>query len=149
MPVRAAEPADLDEICAMLLAHAAHEGGAITLHRNELRETLFGTEPVGHALIATSPGSAQVGGCALWYRTFSTWAGRRGIWLEDLYVKPEHRRHGLGRELLAALRERTTGRIEWDVSHGNTAAEAFYAALGAAPVGGWTRYRWAPTTDVP
>lgn len=133
----------------MLLAHADHEGGEMTLHRDELHTTLFGPHRVGRALIASPEGSSETAGCALWYPTFSTWASRRGIWLEDLYVKPGYRRHGLGRELLAFLRSLTTGRVEWDVSHGNTSAEAFYQALGAGPVGGWTRYRWAPTTGEP
>jgi GNAT superfamily N-acetyltransferase len=149
MPVRTAEPSDFDEICDMLLAHAAHEGGEMTLHRAELFETLFGSRPVGRALIASPADSPAAAGCALWYPTFSTWASRRGIWLEDLYVRPEYRRHGLGRELLDALRSKTTGRVEWDVSHGNEAAEAFYQSLGAIPVGGWTRYRWAPTRELP
>ncbi|ETK35285.1 GNAT family N-acetyltransferase [Microbispora sp. ATCC PTA-5024] len=149
MPVRHAVPADFDDICDMLLAHAAHEGGTMTLHRDELHETLFGERPVGRALIASAEGSDAAAGCALWYPTFSTWASRRGIWLEDLYVRPECRRLGLGRELLRFLRSLTTGRVEWDVSHGNDAAEAFYRSLGAGPVGGWTRYRWAPTTETP
>jgi GNAT superfamily N-acetyltransferase len=149
MPVRPAEPADFDAVWALLLAHAAHEGGVMAQHRAEMQDTLFGPSPVGGALVAMPPGSATVVGCALWYPTFSTWASRRGIWLDDLFVEPEHRRHGLGRELLMTLRGMTTGRVEWDVSHGNAAAEAFYASLGAKPAGGWTRYRWAPTTEVP
>ncbi|MFC4944420.1 GNAT family N-acetyltransferase [Pseudonocardia sp. GCM10023141] len=149
MPVRPAEPADLDAICAMIKAHAELEGGAVALHLTELHETLFADHAIGHALIATPPGSTVPAGCALWYRTFSTWAGRRGIWLEDLYVEPEHRRHGLGRELLMALRAATTGRVEWDVARANDGAQAFYRSLGAEPIEGWTRFRWAPTTPQP
>jgi GNAT superfamily N-acetyltransferase len=145
MPVRPAEPADFEEICELLLAHAAHEGAAdqVTLNRQETYEALFGDRPVARAHIASPPDAPQtIAGFALWYPTFSSWQTLPGIWLEDLYVKPEHRRYGLGRELLSALRALTSGRVEWDVAHGNHAAEKFYQKLGAEPVGGWTRYRW-------
>ena len=70
------------------------------------------------------------------------WEARPGIWLDDLFVRPSHRRSGLGRELLDELRNRTSGRVEWDMQAGNEKAEAFYAQLGAEPVPGWVRYRW-------
>ncbi|WP_067479433.1 GNAT family N-acetyltransferase [Actinomadura hibisca] len=146
MPVRPAEPADFDEICVLLLDHAAHEGAADRM-RLRLRETydaLFGDAPVVRGHIAVPPDAhGTVAGIALWYPTFSSWETRSGIWLEDLYIKPEYRRYGLGRELLATLRELTEGRLEWDVAHGNDGAERFYRSLGAEPVGGWTRYRWS------
>jgi GNAT superfamily N-acetyltransferase len=146
MPVRPAEPADFDEICALLVAHAEHEGGVtkVTELSDEMYETLFGDRPVGRAHVALPPSGEQgeLAGVALWYPTFSTWASRRGIWLEDLFIRPEYRRHGLGRELLGTLRSLTGGRVEWEVSQGNESAESFYLSLGARPVGGWTRYRW-------
>ena len=145
MPVRAAEPDDFEEICELLLAHAAYEGaGRVSLHRRETYEALFGEHSVARAHIAVPPDAAEtVAGFALWYPTFSSWETRPGIWLEDLYVKPEHRRYGLGRELLATLRSLTSGRVEWDVAHGNDGAESFYQRLGAQPIRGWTRYRWS------
>ena len=70
---------------------------------------------------------------ALYFRTFSTWLGRDGIWLEDLFVRPPFRRLGLGRALLAEVRRRTRGRVEWAVLDWNEPAHAFYRSLGAAP----------------
>jgi GNAT superfamily N-acetyltransferase len=147
MPVRPAEPADFDEICALVAAHADHEGGVsnVTELADEMYETLFGDRPVGRAHVALPPSVPdKIAGVALWYPTFSTWESRRGIWLEDLYIRPEYRRHGLGRELLGELRSLTTGRVEWEVAQDNESAEKFYLSLGARPVGGWTRYRWDP-----
>jgi GNAT superfamily N-acetyltransferase len=146
MPVRPAEPGDFEEICALLQAHAVHEGAAdqARLHRTETYDALFGVQPLVWAHIASPPEAPEVvAGFALWYPTFSSWETRAGIWLEDLYIKPEYRRYGLGRELLATLRSLTEGRVEWDVARGNDDAESFYRRLGAEPVGGWTRYRWS------
>ena len=81
-------------------------------------------------------------GFALWFRTFSTFLGRPGIWLEDLFVRPSSRGRGHGRALLDALRELTDGRVEWAVLDWNESSIAFYESLGARPVPGWTRYRW-------
>jgi GNAT superfamily N-acetyltransferase len=84
-------------------------------------------------------------GFALWFRTFSTFLGRSGIWLEDLFVRPEHRGRGLGKELITHLRTLTTGRVEWAVLDWNDPAIGFYQGLGAAPLDGWTTYRWSPS----
>ncbi len=81
-------------------------------------------------------------GHALWYRTFSTFLGQTGIWLEDIFVRPEHRRQGHATALLQHLREQTDGRLEWEVLEWNQPAMDFYQRLGARPMGGWTRYRW-------
>ncbi|MEV5575230.1 GNAT family N-acetyltransferase [Spirillospora sp. NPDC052269] len=146
MPVRPAEPGDFEEICALLLDHAEHEGAVdlMRLHRRRTHDALFGEDPVIRAHVASPPDvPGTVAGLALWYPTFSSWETRSGIWLEDLYVRPEHRRYGLGRELLNTLRSLTDGRVEWDVAHGNQGAEGFYRRLGAEPVGGWTRFRWS------
>ncbi|MCP3818173.1 GNAT family N-acetyltransferase [Streptomyces sp. A3M-1-3] len=151
MPVREAVPAEVADIHALMLEHAAHEGAAdqIALTADGLAEHLFGAEPTVRALVAEPPGAAgTVAGAALWHPTFSTWAGRSGIWLEDLYIRPGFRRHGLGRALLDELRSRTGGRVEWDVMRGNEDAAAFYRSLGAFPVDQWTRYRWLPAVPV-
>jgi GNAT superfamily N-acetyltransferase len=143
--VRDARPEDLDVICELLRDHAAYEGGAglITVDRAGLGVSLFGAEPAAFVLVAEAPGEPDlVAGIAMW--SVSSWAGRGGIWLENLFVRPEYRRGGLGRALLTTLRGRTTGRVEWDVALGNPQADAFYRSLGALPVDGWRRYRWEP-----
>jgi GNAT superfamily N-acetyltransferase len=90
-------------------------------------------------------GDGEVVGFALWYLTFSTWTGRPGIHLEDLFVRPTYRRAGYGRALLAGLAalcaERGYSRLEWSVLDWNTSAQAFYRTLGAAPTAGWDRWR--------
>ena len=73
---------------------------------------------------------------------FSTFLGRTGIWLEDIYVRPEHRRQGHASEILKRLRQETEGRLEWEVLEWNVPAMDFYQRLGARPMAGWTRYRW-------
>ena len=145
MPVRVAQLADVEEITAMMLEHAAFEGALDQCHFNndDAVAALFGPDAMLHALIASPPDEpSTTAGCALWYPTFSSWAGATGIWLEDLFIRPAFRRHGLGREILAHLRARTDGRVEWDVVEENENAQAFYQSLGALPVPGFVRYRW-------
>ena len=72
-------------------------------------------------------------------RTFSTFLGRTGIWLEDLYVRPEHRRRGYATALLEHMRSLTEGRLEWEVLEWNSPAIDFYQRVGARPMAGWTR----------
>lgn len=145
MPVRDAEPADAEEICALIEEHARFEGNdTLSLDRSEMAKHLFGPEPKAWVLIAEPADAAEVAGFAFCSWNFSTWEGRPGIWLDDLYIRPRYRRQGLGRELLTALRARTAGRVEWDMRVGNTQAERFYHELGAKPVNGWIRYRWSP-----
>jgi GNAT superfamily N-acetyltransferase len=99
------------------------------------------------AVVGEAPvvGTATVVGMALWFRTFSTWTGRPGMWLEDLYVRPSHRRGGLGRALLQRLAAECVAngwsRLEWTVLDWNTPAQAFYRSLGAVPTDGWTTNR--------
>jgi GNAT superfamily N-acetyltransferase len=143
MSVRDAVDADLPEILAMVheLATYEREPEAVVFDADEFARNVFGPDAVGRVLIAETP-EGTVAGFAVWYRTFSTWLGKSGIWLEDLFVRPEHRRLGLGRELLAALRARTAGRVEWAVLDWNTPAHEFYRSLGAAPQDTWTTWRW-------
>ncbi len=111
----------------------------------ELAEHLFGPDPAARVLIATPDEQTDVvAGMAVWFRTFSTWLGRPGVYLEDLFVRPDFRGRGLARQLLDALAERSDGRVEWSVLDWNDGAIAFYDRLGAQPVDGWTRYRWLP-----
>jgi GNAT superfamily N-acetyltransferase len=145
VPVREAEPSDVEEITTMVLEHAEHESAAHLCLFNApgAAAALFGERPVLRALIAYPHGEPETAaGLALWYPTFSSWAATHGIWVEDLYVRPAYRRHGLGRELLGALRDMTAGRVEWDVHVSNGEARGFYEALGAEAVTEWTKFRW-------
>ena len=108
-----------------------------------LRESLFGERRVAEVLLGYLDGAPA--GFALFFHNFSTFLGRPGIYLEDLYVKPEFRGAGVGRALLVHLariaRERGCGRLEWSVLDWNEPAIGFYKRLGASPVSGWTVYR--------
>ncbi len=142
MPVRDAVSTDIDEICSLIEEHARYEGNdELRLDRAEMARHLFGPDPKAWVVLAENE-AGEVAGMAFCSWSFSTWEARPGIWLDDLYVRPENRRSGLGRELLDALRARTDGRVEWDMQEGNDRAAAFYADLGARPVSGWVRYRW-------
>ncbi|WP_116045450.1 GNAT family N-acetyltransferase [Amycolatopsis palatopharyngis] len=149
MPVRDAVEGDVEEICALIEEHARYEGNdELVLDREDMRRHLFGTDPKAWVLIAEPPGQqGTVAGFAFCTWSFSTWEARPGIWLDDVFIRPEHRRYGLGGELLAELRDRTAGRVEWDMQEGNDRAAAFYKQLGAQEVHGWTRYRWRPARE--
>jgi GNAT superfamily N-acetyltransferase len=144
MSLRPATIDDLDEIIALINDLAEYERAPeeVVLERDVLAEHLFGADPAAQVVLAVDDDSAEVAGFALCFRTFSTWLGRPGLWLEDLFVRPEHRGRGHGLALLQHLRTLTDGRIEWAVLDWNTPSIEFYEALGARPVPGWTRYRW-------
>jgi GNAT superfamily N-acetyltransferase len=142
MSLRPATIDDLDEVIALIHDLAEYERAAdeVQLDRDELAGHLFGESPGAFVVLAEDDG--VVAGMALYYTTFSTWLGKPGIWLEDLFVRPEHRGKGHGLALLQHLRTLTDGRVEWAVLDWNTPSIEFYDALGARPVPGWTRYRW-------
>jgi GNAT superfamily N-acetyltransferase len=108
-----------------------------------LRDSLFGGRQLAETLLAHL-GDEPVG-FALFFHNFSTFLGRPGIYLEDLYVKPEFRGAGVGRALLVRIaglaKERNCGRLEWSVLDWNEPAIGFYERIGASPVSGWTVYR--------
>ena len=137
-------PEDLDEILAMVreLAEFEQLADEVVFDRDEFGEHLFGDQAVASVLIAEVDG--RTAGMALWFPTFSTFLGRAGIWLEDLYVRTEHRGQGIGTALLHHLRSMTTGRVEWSVLDWNERAIEVYRGLGARPLDGWTTYRWLP-----
>ena len=116
----------------------------MTLDREELRRHLFGPRPFAEVIIAED-GTGTAAGFALFFHNFSTWTGKPGIWLEDLFVRPEFRGRGYGKALLVALAgiavERGCGRFEWSVLDWNEPSIAFYRALGAVPMDEWTTYR--------
>lgn len=142
MRLREAEARDLDTIIELIrgLAEFEHLEHEVELDRDEVERHLFGPNPPARVTIVDVEG--DVAGFALWFPTFSTFLGRPGIWLEDLFVRPQHRGGGYGLALLRHLRSLTDGRVEWAVLTWNTPAIEFYEQLGARPVGGWTRYRW-------
>ena len=108
-----------------------------------LRDALFGAQPAAEVLLAYA--DDQPAGFALFFHNFSTFLARRGLYLEDLFVKPEFRRLGIGRRLLAGLAriavERGCGRFEWSVLDWNAPAIEFYKRLGANPLDEWTIFR--------
>ena len=109
----------------------------------DIREALFGAHPAAEVIIAHA--DDQPAGFALFFHSFSTFMGKRGLYLEDLFVKPEFRRRGIGRRLLVELArialERDCGRFEWSVLDWNTPAIDFYKSLGAVPLDEWTVFR--------
>ncbi len=117
----------------------------VTATETQLRTALFGEAPAVYALIAENDETGEPVGFALWFLNFSTWLGRHGIYLEDLYVKPHARGEGHGRALLTRLAqiavERGCGRMEWAVLDWNEPSIGFYKSLGAVPMDEWTIFR--------
>jgi GNAT superfamily N-acetyltransferase len=141
--IRPAEEGDLGELMAMILELADFENlsDLVECTEDDLRAVLFGPDAfVKDVVVVAEDGS--IAGHALYYRSFSTFLGRPGIWVEDIYVRPDHRRQGHAAELMAFLRGQSDGRLEWEVLDWNLGAVNFYQGLGARPMGGWTRYRW-------
>ena len=147
MPIREATPADVPEILAMVHELADYERAPheVVATPGLLRDALFGPDPAVYALMAEDDETGAVVGFALWFRNFSTWLGRHGVYLEDLYVRPSHRGHGYGKALLQELAhiavERGYGRFEWWVLDWNTPAIDFYRSIDAVPMDEWTVYR--------
>lgn len=141
--IRPASPDDVPELMAMIVELAEFEGlsDQVVCTESMLTEALFGPGAVIYDSIAIAE-DGSVAGHALWFRTFSTFLGATGIWLEDIYVRPAYRRQGLADALLRDLRSQTQGRVEWEVLEWNVGAIDFYQGLGARPMAGWTRYRW-------
>jgi GNAT superfamily N-acetyltransferase len=143
--IASASERDVPAILAMIKALAEYEklSHAVTATEQRLRETLFGPHPAAEVLMAFA--GDRPAGFALFFHNYSTFLGQRGLYLEDLFVVPEWRDHGLGRQLLARLAaialERDCGRLEWSVLDWNTPAIGFYRRLGAVPMDDWTIYR--------
>jgi GNAT superfamily N-acetyltransferase len=139
--VRAAHASDVGDIAAMIRALADYERLAHLCVGTEqdLQRALFGPHPSAEVLIAQVRGEAA--GFALFFHTFSTFLAQRGLWLEDLFVIPEHRGRGVGTALLKAVAgiavARRCGRFEWAVLDWNTPAIRFYERLGATLMHDW------------
>jgi GNAT superfamily N-acetyltransferase len=140
-----ATPADVPLILDLIreLAEYEHEPESARATPEQIHDALFGEHPAAEAVIARIDG--ETAGWALWFQNFSTWTGKPGLWLEDLYVRPQDRRRGVGKALLIYLArlcvERGYGRFEWSVLDWNTPAVEFYRALGAEAMSEWTTQR--------
>ncbi|MHA7140581.1 GNAT family N-acetyltransferase [Arthrobacter sp. Sr33] len=145
MTIRDARPADVATILELIhdLAIYEKEPDAVKNTPEQLHQALFGPMPSVFAHVAESDGVIQ--GFALWFLNYSTWEGVNGIYLEDLYVRPEARGEGHGKALLQNLAriaaERGYARVEWSVLNWNEPSINFYDSLGALPQDEWTTYR--------
>lgn len=112
---------------------------------DDFRKHLFGPRPAAEAIVAVAEATAEPVGFALFFTTFSTFRGQPGVYLEDVFVKPEWRGRGVGKRLLAAVARRAVdrgcGRLEWAVLDWNESAIGFYRSLGAGPLDEWTTFR--------
>ncbi|WP_397576738.1 GNAT family N-acetyltransferase [Sphingorhabdus sp.] len=145
LSIRSATPADISLIGQFIRDLAEYEKLAHEVRFDEavMAQKLFGPRTFAEVLIGEIDGTPQ--GFALFFHNFSTFEGRPGIYLEDLFVRPDARGSGLGKALLGKLAalavERDCARLEWSVLDWNTPAIDFYKALGARPMDEWTVYR--------
>jgi GNAT superfamily N-acetyltransferase len=143
--IRPAKPADVPIIARLIRELAEYErlSHAVVLEESRLHEHLFGKRKYAEVLLAEEGG--VVVGFALFFHTYSTFACKPSLYLEDLFVVPEHRGKGYGKGLLIALAklavERDCGRVEWSVLNWNEPAIQFYKSLAAKPMDEWTVYR--------
>jgi GNAT superfamily N-acetyltransferase len=143
--IRNAQPADVADILRLIheLATYEREPDAVVATEDHVRTALFADGARASCLIAEHDG--VVVGFAIYFLNFSTWLGRHGIYLEDLFVSPEARGVGHGKALLRELARIAVvhgyGRVEWAVLDWNTPAQEFYASLGATPMDEWTVWR--------
>lgn len=143
--IRAAEPGDTATILQFVCDLAEYEKALHEVRATEtqLQDILFGDNPRVEALICEIDG--QPAGFAVYFFSFSTWLGKLGLFLEDLYVSPQHRGSGAGKALLKHLAQiavaRDCGRFEWNVLDWNTPAIEFYESFGAQPQNEWIGYR--------
>jgi GNAT superfamily N-acetyltransferase len=147
--VRVATPGDVALVHGLMRGLAVYEKleHALVSTEADLAEALFGAHPAAEAIVAEIDGTPV--GFALFFRTYSTFVGRPGLYLEDLFVLPEARGKGAGKALLARLAaitvERGYARLEWAVLNWNEPAIGFYQSLGAVPMDEWTVYRLTGT----
>ena len=141
--IRAARLDDIPILLELIRALAEYEGLShiVECTETQLREALFGAQPCVEALLAWAPGDEAAVGFALYFHNYSTFLGRRGLYLEDVYVRPQCRGRGCGKALLARLAhiacERGCGRFEWSVLDWNVSAQRFYESLGASVLPDW------------
>ncbi|WP_114997099.1 GNAT family N-acetyltransferase [Xanthomonas campestris] len=145
LQIRSATPADAALLHELVTALAVYERepDAVKATPEDLRASLFGDGATAHALLCEQGG--QVLGFAVYFFNYSTWLGRNGLYLEDLFVRPQARGQGAGLALLRHLAQlavgKGCGRFEWSVLDWNQPAIEFYQGVGARPMEGWTVYR--------
>lgn len=145
--IREATPADIPAILGLVAELAAYEKepDRAVATPDDFRAVLFPEHGHPSTFCHVAETEDGVVGIALWFLSFSTWTGKQGIWLEDLFVDPQRRGTGLGKALLGSLAqiclERGYTRLEWCVLNWNTPSIAFYEALGATAQSDWTTYR--------
>ena len=145
LEIRSAAEDDVPLLLSLIRELAEYErlSHEVVATEEMLRGSLFGERRVVEALLGYL--GDDPAGFALFFHNFSTFLGRPGIYLEDLYVRPEFRGAGVGRALLVRIaglaKERGCGRLEWSVLDWNESAIGFYKSIGASPVSGWTVYR--------
>jgi GNAT superfamily N-acetyltransferase len=143
--IRRIRPSDVDAVVELVHELAAHEQAPQECHLTaaQLHDVLFRSAPALFGHVATV--DDRVVGYALWFLNFSTWRGTHGIYLEDLYVRPEHRGSGLGKALLSELAAECVrkgyARLEWAVLEWLTPSIEFYKSLGAIPMEEWKIFR--------
>ena len=143
--IEPATPADVPTILQLIRELAEFEQllHEVVASESDVHDALFGGRPAAEAVIGRADGA--VAGFALFFHSYSTFRGRAGIYLEDLYVRPQYRGRGYGKALLTHLAglavQRRCARMEWAVLDWNRGAIEFYESLGARPVDGWTVYR--------
>ncbi len=145
MQIRPATIADTDEILALIYELAVYEKAPeeAKATREQIIEGFFGENPKVFCEIVEVDGA--IAGLAIWFLNYSTWQGKHGIYLEDLFIRPQYRGKGYGKGLLkhlaAICEERGYGRFQWWVLDWNTPAIEFYKSLGAKAMDSWTVYR--------
>ena len=145
--IRDATPADVPDLIRLVQGLAAYEKepDSATATPRQFADALFPAhgDPTAYALVGVREGAVTA--IAIWFRSFSTWTGQAGIWLEDLFVDPGQRGHGIGTALLSRLAEicveRGWTRLEWSVLDWNAPSIEFYRAHGARSLDEWTTFR--------
>ena len=145
MKIRLAEPFDVNDIHRLIYELAVYEKApeAMVATVDQIKDSLFNDHPVAFCHVAEVDG--KIVGIALWFLNYSTWLGKPGIYLEDLFVQPEYRGNGLGKAFMKTLAklciERGYERFQWWVLDWNEPSIDFYKSLGAVPMDEWTVFR--------
>lgn len=146
--IRPAVESDMPDIVRLIRAHATHEKAPELAQATPalLSQYLFGPQPLAHTLLVHVEGRLEAVGLAMYFSNFSTWTGKPGLWLEDLFVEPEYRKIGIGKALFGELgrvaEERQCGRMDWTVLKWNQTSIDFYEkSIGAVGMKEWEDMR--------